>query len=81
VGEVPDSSSGDITSSVGVIEGAPRSKLPTGSVVDAEELCEVESPSSLPIDLGQNSHKSDSHDIGHKKRRKGGKYKISLKKK
>jgi len=57
VGEVPDSSSGDITSSVGVIEGAPKSKLPTGSAVDAEDLCVVESPSSLPIGLGQTAIK------------------------
>ena len=48
-----DSSAGDITSSVGVIEGAPRSKLPMGSAADAEDLCVVESPSSLPIGLGQ----------------------------
>lgn len=42
--EVPDSSSGDVTFSV---EGVTRSKVPTGSAADAEELCEVESPSSL----------------------------------
>jgi len=58
VGEVPDSSSGDITSSVGVIEGAPRSKLPMGSAADAEDLGVVESPSSLPIGLGQTAIKT-----------------------
>lgn len=55
---MPDFSSGDITSSVGVIEGAPRSKLPMGSAADAEDLCVVESPSSLPIGLGQTAIKA-----------------------
>ena len=65
-----DSSAGDITSSVGVIEGAPRSKLPTGSAVDAEELCVVESPSSLPIGLGQTAIKAIRMTLIIKKRRR-----------
>jgi len=70
VGEVLDSSAGDITSSVGVIEGAPRSKLPTGSAVDAEELCEVESPPSLPIGLGQTAIKAIRMTLIKKKKRR-----------
>jgi len=45
----------------------PRSKLPGGLAIDAEELSEVESSSSLPINLGQNNRKSDSHNSGCQK--------------
>ena len=61
--EVPDSSAGNSTCFVSM----PRSKLPGGLAIDAEELSEVESSSSLPINLGQNNRKSDSHNSGCQK--------------